>query len=34
MTVAVLCSMPSVIFYYCLRRHLVAAMAAGAVSGV
>lgn len=34
MTVAVLCSMPPVVFYYCLRRQLVAALAAGAVSDV
>jgi len=34
MTVAVLYSIPPVIFYYCFRRHLVSGLVTGAVSGV
>ena len=34
MTVAVLYSIPPVIFYYCFRRHLVSGLVTGAVTGV
>ena len=34
MTVAVLYSIPQVIFYYCFRRHLVRGLVTGAVTGV
>jgi len=34
MTVAVLYSVPPVIFYYCFRRHLVSGLVTGAVTGV
>ena len=34
MTVAVLYSIPPVIFYYCFRRHLVSGLVTGAVTDV